>query len=82
MRKVVDKPVQISEKRSRHTFKVFDDPSDRDTVAGRNRLRAFLQVFVDQPALLLAGPTYAEKMAIYHNGECWVLTGEAEAEDV
>ncbi len=81
MRKAVDKPVQISEKRSRYTFKVFDDPSDRDTLAGRTRLRAFLQEFVDQPALLLAGPAYAEKLAFYHNGQSWVCQGEAEADD-
>ncbi len=82
MRKVPDKPVQISERRSRHSFKVYDDPSDLATVPGRMRLWRFLQEFVDQPALLQCGPTFAQKMAIYHTGEGWVLTGEAEADDV
>jgi hypothetical protein len=81
MRKVVDKPVQIGEKRTRYTFKVYDDLSDRDTIEGRTRLRSFLQEFVDQPALLLAGPTYAQKMAIFHTGQCWVFQGEAESDD-
>jgi hypothetical protein len=82
MKKVVDKPVQIGEKRTRHTFKVYDDPSDLDTVPGRMRLWRFLQEFVDQPALLQCGPAFAQKMSIFHTGQCWVLQGEAEADDV
>ncbi len=81
MRKVVDKPVQVSEKRSRHTITVYDDPSDMGTVGGRMRLWRFLQEFVDQPALLQCGPAFAQKMAIYHTGEFWVLKGEAESDD-
>ena len=79
MEKVNDKPVKISEKRSRYTFRVSDYPSDVDNM--RMRLYGFIQEFLDQPTLLNAGPTYARKIAIYHDGERWILAGEAEADE-
>lgn len=80
MQKANDKPVKISEKRSRHTFRINDYPSDVDTMQAR--LYGFIREVLDQPALLHAGPTYARKIAIYHDGERWVLAGEAEADEV
>ncbi len=80
MQRSNDKPVKISEKRSRYTYRVNDDPSNVDTKT--TRLHGFLTEFVNQPALLQCGPTYVQKMAIYHDGERWVFAGEAEADEL
>lgn len=76
MNRVLDKPVQIGEKRTRYTVKVFDDPSEDP----KQRLFAFLQTFVDNPQMLQAGPAYVQKFAFYHNGTSWVMAGEAEVD--
>jgi hypothetical protein len=79
--KVLDKPVQVGEKRTRYTMKIYDDSSEGVSEI-RSRQIEFLRAFVDQPALLQLGPTFVQKMAIYHDGQRWVLAAEAEADNV
>jgi uncharacterized protein YciI len=81
MNKVVDKPVQISEKRFRHSFRLYHDPSSADDGTKDRALHRLLQEFVDQPALLRCGPGFPEKMAIYHDGSRWIVAAEAEQEN-
>lgn len=81
MNRVNDKAVKISDKRTRYTFRIYDDPTEPESLEARKRQIGFLQDLVDQPALLTAGHTYARKMAIWHDGSCWVLSGEVEADD-
>jgi hypothetical protein len=78
MNRILDKPVQIGETRTRYTVKVFDDESTDP----KQRLLVFLQTFVDNPQLLQAGPAYVSKFAFYHNGTCWVMAGEAEVDSL
>lgn len=82
MKRVVDKPVQIGEKRHRYTFKIFDDPTEPGTPEYHRRRVDFLREFVDQPTLLQCGPAWATKMAIWHDGTRWTLSAEAEIDDV
>jgi hypothetical protein len=79
--KVVDKPVQIADKRSRHSFRLYHDPSSVEDATVDRALHALLAEFVNQPALLQCGPGYPQKMAIYHDGARWVVAAEAEAEE-
>ena len=81
MNKVVDKVVQIADKRSRHSFRLYYDPSSAEDGNVDRSLHALLAEFVNQPALLRCGPGYPQKMAIYHDGGRWVVAAEAEAEE-
>jgi len=81
MNKVVDKPIKISDKRSRHTFRLHHTPSSAEEGTKDRALMALLQAVVDQPALLRCGPVFPEKMAISHDGTHWIIYGEAEAEE-
>lgn len=81
MIRVVDKPVQIGEKHHRYTLKIFDNPTEPGTPDYHRRRIEFMREFVEQPALLQVGPTYAQKMTIWHDGTRWVLSAEAEAFD-
>jgi len=81
VRRVDNKPVKIGDKKTRYTFQLFDDPTEPDSNEMRWRQIGFLQDLVEQPALLFAGHTYARKIAIWHDGTCWVLSGEVEADD-
>ena len=76
MNRVIDKPVQISEKRFRHTMKLFGDPAP-DPQRG---VLPFLQELIDTPALLMCGNGLAQKIFISHDGERWVMTAEAEVD--
>ena len=81
MTRTSDKPVKISEKRTRYTFKLIDRPSEMGTVDARASFSRFLQEICETPALLQCGPTFAQEMVIAHNGTQWVLAGKAEADD-
>jgi hypothetical protein len=80
MNKVVDKPVQIGDKKTRHSFRLYYDPSSVETGDKAKSLVKLLQEFGDNPSLLLCGPSYPEKMAIYHDGSRWIVAAEAEEE--
>ncbi len=81
MNKVVDKPVQIGDKLSRHSFRLYYDPSSVEDGNISRSLHALLAEFVNQPTLLQCGPGYPQKMAIYHDGMRWIVAAEAEAEE-
>jgi len=81
MNRVSDKPVKISEKRTRYTFKLIDVPSEKGTVEARQSFNRFLQEIIETPALLQCGPTFAQELVIAHDGRQWVLAGKAEADD-
>jgi hypothetical protein len=80
VQKVVDKPVQISEKRARHSFRLYQDPSSEVTGDKVRALHKLFEEFVNLPSLLQCGPGYPEKVAIYHDGQRWIVAAEAEAE--
>lgn len=82
MNKVVDKPVKISEKRTRHTFRLFGDPSFPEDGTKTKMLHRLLQDLVDNMSLIQCGPGYPDKMAIYHDGTRWVISAESEADEV
>jgi hypothetical protein len=81
MNKVVDKPVQVGPKTTRHSFRLYHDPSSLEDGTKSVALVALLREFVDQPALLRCGPVFPEKMAFHHDGTRWVVIAEAEAEE-
>lgn len=82
MNKVVDKPVQIGEKRTRYSFRLYYDDSSIEAGNKDQSLVKLFQEFTDQPALLRCGPVLPEKLAIYHDGARWIVAAEAEADNV
>lgn len=82
MQRINNEPVQTGEKRSRYTFRIVDVPSEKDSLDATKRLFALLQEFISQPALLQAGPTYAQKLGFFHDGNSWVVSGESETVDL
>jgi hypothetical protein len=81
VRRESDKPVQIGDKKTRYTFRIYDEPTEPDSKECMRRQIGFLQDLVDQPALLQAGYTFCKKFSIEHNGTEWVLYGEVVAEE-
>jgi hypothetical protein len=82
MRKDVEhKPVRLGDKRVRHSFRLYHDPSSAEEGTKDRALHKLLQEFVDQPMLLRCGPGYPDKLAIHHDGTCWIVYAEAEAEE-
>lgn len=80
MQKVVDKPVQVSDKRTRHSFRLYHDPSNVETGTKDKALYDLLNEFVNLPSLFQCGPAYPEKMVIYHDGDRWIVAAESESE--
>lgn len=61
----------------RYTVTVEDDPSEKDTDQAHMRQMWFLQMLVDQPALLLCGTSRFETLRIHHSGRSWVAVAQA-----
>lgn len=61
----------------RYTTTVEDDPSEQGSDAAHMRQMWFLQMLVDQPALLLCGTERFETLRVYHSGRAWVAIAQA-----
>lgn len=68
-------------KRKRFGLVLEGDPCGESMVEKSRGLMEFLQAIVWQPALILCGLTYPDKLAVLHNGTGFVLHAEVEADE-
>lgn len=68
--------------RKRYRLIIQDDPSGPALSDIQRRQSGFLQLIVENPALLACGPAFADRLTIFHDGNCWTLHAEAEGTTV
>jgi hypothetical protein len=66
-------------KRKRFLLVIQDNLSGPEQADIIRRQHEFLRMLVDTPQLLSCGPAFAERLTIFHDGQCWTLRAEAEA---
>lgn len=69
--------VKVGETQVRWKVRIEAEPVIQDSQESWESQQRLLQDLVSQPHLLHCGPSRFQKMAMYHNGSCWVVEVEA-----